>query len=155
MKTRTLVSIPIFILAVVAIFIFTSCGNDNGDDNGDVTPTWIGTWINLDYDGSVEGPGKIVITHIDGNDYRWAEYDKYDDPVPGIVVHATLTNQWTDSEGNLFIESIIDPEHPHPGYYLFKIHADNKTMETNGSEVDYPTEIDPAGEEYYIYYRQE
>ena len=105
MKTRMLVSIPIFVLAVAVIFIFASC-----DNNGGVTPSYVGTWINPDYDFSVGvgNAGKIVITHVDGNDYMCAEYDKYDDPLPGLLFPVTLTNQWTDSEGNLFIESIYD-----------------------------------------------
>jgi hypothetical protein len=151
MKTRMLVSITVFVLVAAVFLIFPSCGNDNGD----MTPTWIGTWINPDYDGTVEGGGKIKISYLVGDDYRWAEYDNSYDPSPGIWIVATVTNQWTDSEGNLFIEAIVDTESPNPDYRLCKIHADNQTMEMNVSEVDYPTEIDPAGDEYYIYYRQE
>lgn len=153
MKTGTCILLSIVSLVAAVIFISASCDNNNGG----VTPTWIGTWINPDYDGSVEGNnwGKMVITHIDGNDYRWAEYDKYDDPLPGIWIIAALTNQWTDSEGNLFIEAMVDTESPDPMYHLFKIHADNKTLETNWSDVDYPTEIDHAVENYGIFYRSE
>ncbi len=40
-------------------------------------------------------------------------------------------------------------------YELVMIHSDNQTMEFNMSEDNYPTEIDPAGEDDYgIYYRQ-
>ena len=64
MKTRNCVLFSIFLLVAAVIFIFASC------DNGAVTPTWLGTWINTDYDGSVEGgnSGKMVVTHVSGND---------------------------------------------------------------------------------------
>ena len=149
MKARTLVLTGIFLLVVAVIFIFASC------DNGGVTPTYIGTWINPDYDGTVEGgnAGKSVVTHVSGNDYMCTMYDKYDDTAPAMTVPFTVTTEWTDSEGNLFAESISYPPDPEVFYSLGKVHADNQTMESNGSEVGYPTEIDPAGEEYSIMYR--
>ena len=81
-------------------------------------------------------------------------YDKYDDTTPALTVPFTVTNEWTDSEGNFFTESISYPPDPELVYVLSKIHADNQTLEYNVSEVGYPTEIDPAGEDYGIYYRQ-
>jgi len=123
-------------------------------DNG-VTPSYIGTWINPDYDGGVGDSGKMVITHVSGDDYLCTMYVNHDDTVPEQTVPFTITNEWTDSEGNLFGESISYPGDPPVMYSLFKIHADNQTMEGNVSDIDYPTEIDPAGEDYFIMYRQE
>ena len=71
-----------------------------------------------------------------------------------MTVPFTVTTEWTDSEGNLFAEIISYPPDPEVFYSLGKVHADNQTMESNASEVGYPTEIDPAGEEYSIMYRQ-
>jgi len=145
MKTRPLVSILSFVFAAAVIFIFASC------DNGGVTPTFMGTWVNPDYDGTGT-PAKMVITHVSGNDYMCVVYENHDDTEPEGTIPVTVTNQWTDSEGNLFSEAISYADEVI--YGLSKIHADNQTIEVNNSYVDYPTEIDPNDEEYYIYYRQ-
>ncbi len=121
-----------------------------------IQASFLGTWINPDYDGTWDeggNAGKIVTTHVSGNDYMAALYINIDDTTPVLTVPSTVTNEWTDSEGNLFTESIVYP--PDGAMYsLGKLHADNQTSESNASEADYPTEIDPAGEEYVIYYRQ-
>lgn len=153
MKNRTFVAIPIIVLAVVVILIFASCDNA-------VTPLFEGTWVNSDYDGMLGGPigegfaAKMVIKHIDGNDYTCDLYTNHDETTSTQTVLFTVTNEWTDSEGNLFIEALTTIEPDHPDIYgLSKLHADNQTMETNSSLETYPTEIDPAGW-YGIYYRQ-
>jgi hypothetical protein len=131
------------------IFISASC------DNG-VTPDIVGTWVNSDYDGGAEeNGGKVVIAHVDGNDYTWTIYTNHDDTVPEFTVPFTVTDESTDSEGNLIVKAMSYPGDPSVVYSFSKIHADNQTMEYNASEVGYPTEIDPAGEDYGIYYRQE
>jgi hypothetical protein len=94
-------------------------------------------------------------THVSGDDYLCAMYVNHDDTTPEQTVPFTLTNEWTDSEGNLFVESISYPGDPPVMCSLSKIHADNQTLEVNTSDIDYPTEIDPAGEDYLIMYRQE
>ena len=149
MRTRTCVLFSIFLLVAAVIFISASC------DNGAVTPSMIGTWVNSDYDGGEEeNGGKVVIAHVDGNDYTWTIYTNHDDTVPEMTVPFTVTSETTDSEGNLFVEVISYPGDPEYMYSFSKIHADNQTLEYNVSEVGYPTEIDPAGEDYGIYYRQ-
>ena len=141
--------VSIFLLVAAVIFISASC------DNGAVTPTIVGTWVNSDYDGGVgENVGKAVIAHVSGNDYTWTMYTNHDDTVPEMTVAFTVTSEMTDSEGNLIVETISYPIDPEYMYSLSKVHADNQTFEANASDVDYPTEIDPAGEGYLIYYRQ-
>ena len=160
MKTRTLVLIQIFIFVVVAIFIFASCDTTGNGDG--VTPSIIGTWVNPDYDGLSgvgEGgpPAKVVMTNISGNEYTWDLYLNHDDTEPQGTVTMTVTNQWTDSEGNLFVEMEGLIPDGFTGYVLVKIHADNQTLEENISYDDYPTEIDPDeidGSDYIIFYRQ-
>jgi hypothetical protein len=97
----------------------------------------------------------MAITHVSDNDYQCAIYVNHDDTTPMQTVPFTITNEWTDSEGNLFGESISYPGDPPVMYSLSKIHADNQTLVVNTSDIDYPTEIDPAGEDYIIMYRQE
>ncbi len=115
----------------------------------------LGTWVNSDYDGGAgENVGKVVVSHVEGNDYIWTMYTNHDDTVPEGTVSFTVTSETTDSEGNLMIKAISYPGDPPVMYSLIKIHADNQTMEVTISFVDYPTEIDPTGEDYLIYYRQ-
>ena len=148
MKTRTLVLIPIFIFVVVAIFIFASC-----DNNGGVTPSFLGTWVNLDYGGGGP-PEKVVVTDSGDGTFTFVCYDTVSDTEPLFTFIKTLTDEWTDSEGNLFCK-VEGPQNSEYFYSLFKIHSDNQTMEVDSSEVDYPTEIVPDGEGYYqIFYRQ-
>jgi len=162
MKTRTFVFILILVLAVSVVFV-VSCDNGGvippSSGTSDISTTLSGTWINPDYDGTMfqenGNPAKVICTHISGNDYTWDFYFFHDDEVPIDTITWTLTDQWTDSEGNVFTRwyrDIGDGEH---AYGLAKIHADNETMEVMGSNVDYPAEIDPAGENYGIYSRPE
>jgi len=143
MKTGTLVSILIIVLvvALAAIFIFISC------NNGGVTPTIVGTWV--DPDG-----GKAVATDNGDGTFTMESYDSVSDTVPSVTLIMTLTDEWTDSEGNRFYKMEGPYPDPEYAYYLFKIHADNQTAEINISHDDYPTEIDPYGEDYVIMYRQ-
>ncbi|KKL50478.1 hypothetical protein LCGC14_2305090 [marine sediment metagenome] len=115
-------------------------------------PSVSGTWVNPDYDG--EGyPAKAVVTDNGDGTFTAVMYETVSDTEPFDTITMTVTNQWTDSEGNLFleVEGIVSDE---VIYELIKIHADNQTMEVNISYDGYPTEIDPAGEEYQIFYRQ-
>jgi hypothetical protein len=148
MRIRTCVLSSIFILVTAVIFISASCDNS-------VTPSIVGTWVNSDYDGGVgDNTGKAVIAHVDGDNYTWAGYINHDDTVPEYIVPFTVTNESTDSEGNLIIQSLSYPGDPPIMYSLSKIHADNQTMEGNVSDVDYPSEINPAGGDYFIMYRR-
>ena len=147
MRTRTCVLFSIFLLVAAVIFISASC------DNGASTMSMTGTWINSDYDGGAEGnSGKIVVAHVDGNDYTWTMYVNHDDTEG--TVSFTITEESTDSEGNHFFKAVSYPGDPAIYYSYSKVHADGQTMEGNASETGYPTEISPTGEEYFIYYRQ-
>jgi hypothetical protein len=147
MKARTFVFIPIIMVAVAVMFIFSSC------ENG-VTPSLYGTWVNSDYNGGGDSYfGKVDF--IDNGDGTITEklYENDFDTVPVNTVIATLTKEYTDSSGNLFAKFEAD----YGGglsYILSKVHADNMTCEANWSDVSYPTEINSGVAEYNIYYRQ-
>ncbi len=153
MKTRTLFVIPIIIF-VVAIFFFASCtttGDENGAVTPGVTPTLAGTWVNPDYDGEAL-PAKVVVIDNGDGTFTGSNYDTVSDTEPSLTSIVPVTDEWTDSEGNLFYK--VDLPAPIDMYELIKIHADNQTIEVNMNEFEYPTEIDPADESYGIYYRQ-
>ena len=160
MKNRTLISISIFVVVVAVIIIFVSCNTTgNGDGNGvgtpGGTPTLAGTWGNPDYDGAVGGPlGKTVITDNGDGTFTFVAYDTVSDTEPLATMIKTVTDEGTDSEGNLFYKAEGPQVDPAYVYTLIKIHSDNQTMEVDSSEVDYPTEIDLDNDYYGIYYRQ-
>lgn len=153
MKTRTCVLSSIFLVVLAMIFIVSSCENGG-------TTSILGTWVNSYYDGwsssdeLVSIPAKLVVTEADGKNYQVASYDNHDDTVPGLIALLPVTDEWTDSEGNLFISARFEDD-DETIYFLIKIHADNQTFEWARTYDDYPTEIDPTDEEYCILYRQE
>ena len=150
MKTRTLVSILIPVLVVAISFIYTSCASDG------VTPSFVGTWVNSDYDGVYPlGPGaKAVITDNGDGTYTNKIYVNVSDTEPAETQTATVTEEWTDSEGNLFMKAVVSTTGG-PLYCLCKVHADNKTYEGQADTDDYPTVLNPLDPNYYaIYSRQ-
>ncbi len=158
MKTRTLFVIPIFIFVIVAIFLFASC-TTTGDENGAVTPggtpSFVGTWVNLDNEGVEGSPAKFVSTDNSDGTVTSVCYDSVSDTVVLFTITLTVTDEWTDSDGNLFLK--LEGDTPFDPDYLFeliKIHADNQTMEVNADEFAYPTEMDPDNDYYAIWSRQ-
>jgi len=149
MRTRTCVLFSIFLLVAAVIFIFASC------DNGAVTPSYVGTWVNSDYDGtSGEGgaPAKVVVTKTSDTVFTVELYLNHDDTTPYETTTQTVTDEWTDLEGNIFLEIVFEAGGD-TLYSLSKLHADNQTLENALSLTDYPTTIDPNGW-YSIHYRQ-
>ena len=163
MKTKTLVVIPIFIFVVVAIFFFASCnttgnGDGNGDGNGAETPfgvlTLAGTWGNPDYNADVGGPpGKFTYTVNDDGTWTAVLYNTVSDTEPVYTMILTVTDEWTDPDGNLFYKAEFEFVSPEYLFELIKIHADNHTMEINMNEFEYPAEIDLDNDYYGIWNR--
>jgi hypothetical protein len=155
MKTRTLVSIPIFIVVVAAIFIFASC------DNG-VKPTIIGTWINADYDGMMMDPmgggypAKIVIEQ-EGEEIFGSWYNYTTDTVPLGTSSLNKDDEWYDTEGNYYLQhwSQADGDDPHIIYQLWRVNEDNDELEVMETFEGYANEIDDTAEGYFILYRDE
>ena len=149
MKTRTLVSICILILAV--LIIAGSCATDKMTYvSKDFEP--YGTWVNPDYDDIIEyakatyfpnGRAKLY-GKVNATDYWESEF--------------VITNKWVDSEGNVWYTS----RDRYAGstqwvYVLFKISDSGKTMEYAIVGSDYPSDLDPDNRTYTyrIVYRQE
>jgi hypothetical protein len=109
-----------------------------------------GTWINPDYDGT-GSPAKTITTDNGDGTFAAELYAYVSDTVPMATITVVVTDQWTDSEDNYWLNAInmmgdVDL------YQLTKIHSDGQTLETTLDDVDYPTEIDPSGW-YSVYYR--
>jgi hypothetical protein len=135
MKTRILVLL-ILLIPSVLFFLGGSCDSNGGG----VTATMTGTWVNPDYD-EVENSAKSVSTDNGDGTFTVANYDTVSDTEPKETFTVTLTDEWTDAEGNVFLKIYFMDN----GEHIYML-----------SDVDYPTEIDPdrADELYQIYYRQ-
>jgi len=85
----------------------------------------------------INADGTIQLYNTD-NTTRVYENDKY-----------TITDKWTDSEGNIWYKAIITyrassaVETTNPFYTLAKISNAGKILETVKHGYDYPTELDP------------
>ena len=144
MKTRTLLFI--FIL-LSAVFVLFAGGSKKEELNG--------TWINPDYDKTWKD-GKIIIKP--GGTYD--EYNMSYSDSPSLKWGYTITDKWTDFDGNIFYKFIVKSIYKEEvvrtstWYYLAKIDKTGNVYEYNDSVVDFPSEIDPNHGNYAIHYRQ-
>jgi hypothetical protein len=149
MKHKTLVvSLLGFVFSVVVFFIFISCEI--------IPPTLEGTWVNSQYvevDNIQHYPSKQIFSLYVDKSVWIAVFDHPDDPAPLHQEELTVTCELTDSEGNKYFK--FWSYWLYSGYTLLNVHADNQTLEGNSNSVDYPTEINPDGSHYLIWYRPE
>jgi hypothetical protein len=165
MKTRTYVSIMIFVLAL--LIIAGSCAPKKRIiiDLVEVIPEELyGTWINEEYKGSTPPFGKDVY-NPDGT-FEWyrTEPSPWETDVEileggwirGTYGTYTIEDKWTDSDGNVWYKVEV-VEVITSFYMLMKISDSNRVLEYMVGRVDYLTEIDPNDVQYRyrIYYRQE
>jgi len=156
MKTRTLASIMILVLAV--LIIAGSCATGKKAYVAQEDEELYGTWVNKEYNDwhyhakhVINADGTIFLYPTD-NSPRLIEEDKY-----------IITDKWHDSEGNIWYKAIItyqvqkSIEKTTPTYVLAKISNSGNILETVKSGVDYPTELSPDALQYKyeILYRQE
>ena len=147
MKTRTLASILIFILAVVIIAGSGTKKKRISDE--DLTNAYTGTWINSDY---VYKPKMVLYTG------KWELYNmKREKPV--CYGEIELMEKWIDSNGDIFFEYGWEcMNHGTVGYELVKISDSGNTMErlyTEGRMRVEEWDLDSIYYTYRIYYRQE
>ena len=156
MKTRTFVSILILVLAV--LIIVGSCATEKKAYIAKENEELYGNWVNSEYNDEshfarhiVNADGTIQLYPTD-HSTRVYENDKY-----------TITDKWTDSEGNIWYKAIITyrtsaaVDTTNPVYVLARISNGGKILETVKNGYEYPTELDPDTllYNYEILYRQE
>jgi hypothetical protein len=148
---RLMCIISIICISSLFFFIFTGCPSTGS--NGGVTPSLVGTWVNSDYEAdypSTPTPKAVITDNGDGT-YTEKIYATVAATVSDETFILTLSEEWTDSEGNRFLK-VFEPINGM--YALGKVHADNKTLEGNNNYVYYPTAIDQLDPSYSIHYRQ-
>jgi hypothetical protein len=112
------------------------------------------TWINPDNEGRGKYyPAKFVYR----SDGTWNKYIYVNEPSNSYGCGGgtyTLTDKWTDSEGNIWYKSTWWHTNGNSGYELVKISNSGETYEREWTGKGYPTEIDQNHKYYGIWYRQ-
>ena len=158
MKAIPYVSILILVLAV--LIVAGSCATGKKAYVATEDEELYGIWLNPEYDDTAGGqPGRMVIKNGTyeifalTNITRWLIQGEY-----------TITNKWTDSEGNVWYNYMVTKlwyqtgvTRTDPLYGLAKISNSGKTLERAYSGIEYPQELNPEALEfiYQIHYRQE
>ena len=154
MKTRTIVSILILVLAVLIIVGSCATGKKASVTERNLFKELSGTWVNTEYTGKWLGYEQKLIVYPDG---KFEYYLLTTDTNPlrqGYLL--TITEVWTDSEGIIWYKATLE-EAGGPYYELGKISESGNTWETIGDAINNPTEWDTSKTRYEYYeirYRQ-
>lgn len=152
MKTRTIVSILILVLAIMVIA--GSCTTMKSPDKM-VYERFCGTWANQDYEpkpGMVSPMAKVILNP----DGTFVYYQYLIQTGPNAVGTYTVEKRWKDADGNSFYHvETYSPLSTVTQYELWKIDKYAAVFEFNYSNIDYPEAIDPKDKRstYRIYYR--
>ena len=146
MKTRSLVSILILVLAV--LFVIGSCATGKKAVKAPIESVY-GAWANPDYNTAPHAakfktrPDGI----IEAANHTELEYKQY------LEVTFTIVDSWMDSDGNKYYKVDI-VRGINLSYELWRINETDSVFEYVWSEIEYPSEIDPNHLNYRIHYRQ-
>jgi hypothetical protein len=146
MKTRTLVSILILILAL--LIIVGNCATGSKAYNRDFKKDIVGTWVNSNYNENKWVTAKVVVKSDKTAEFYKRESDTW--PSPRTI---TIVDRWTDSDGNIYYKAEVASS-IRTNYELWKLNNAKTTWELMYRAVEYFTEIDPNNTYYRIYYRQ-
>ena len=156
MKTRTLISILIVVLAVMVLLMISCATRKKASlTNKNIYRELRGTWINTEYDVPLQSEpiAKIVVR-------RESIYEMFYDTSGtrpnyyGEIIF--IEDKWIDSEGNIWFKLRSEYHGVPTQYYeLNKLHSSGNVWELQWSSTDYPNEINPNSVTYRIRYRQE
>jgi hypothetical protein len=152
MKTRTLVSILIFVFVVLVIA--GSCATRRkAISDEDFFDVWSSTWVNTDYGGNT---GQKIIIHPDGTRECFSILTN---TKPGRIEKVTILDQWLDSKGTIWYRGHWECLTPHSskGYEMGKISNSGNTWKVIFASEDFPIEEwepDKFEYNYRIYYHQ-
>ena len=118
------------------------------------------TWVNKEYEGRADLSAKFV-------DYPASSktllYDHLSDSEPSYESTYTITEAWTDSDGNRWSKvrwtskdyPVTPQGQVYKGFSLCRTNASGSVYEEVWAEAGYPEELGPIGGTYGIWYRQE
>ena len=146
MKTRTFVSILIFVLAV--LIVVGSCATGKKAVKAPIESLY-GTWENPDYNTSDKNAKAII--RPDGTSVECSHTE--------LPMHSceegtfTIIESWMDSDGNKYYKVDL-VRGINTWYELWRINETDSVFEWVWSQIEYPSEIDPNHPNYRILYRQ-
>ena len=147
MKTKTLVSILILILAV--LIVVGSCATGKKAVKAPIESVY-GAWANPDYNTRSDFFAKLKIRPdgiIEVSSHTELEYQQFKERT------FTIIESWMESDGNKYYK--VDLVRGMETWYgLWRINETDTVLEYVRSNIEYPTEIDLTDEWYMIYYRQ-
>ena len=151
MKTRTVASILILVLAV--LIITGSCATDRKAYVAKENEELYGNWFNSEYNDSIRAARHII--NADGT----IQLHTTDDSPRVVAIHLyTITDKWYDSEGNIWYKQVWIYKTAYRTldtiYEIVRISNSGKTLELIFSEYDFPKGITADHPHYRIYYRQ-
>jgi len=128
-------------LTVLALLAFNSSQSYASDKNAYVAKEneeLFGTWVNEEYNNSTRSA--IWEFKADGT---WVMYRKTTDEISYEDGTYTITNKWTESNGDVCYKIIWKTDYlARSGYELRCISNSGSSMEAASSSSDYPTQID-------------
>ena len=146
MKTITLILAAILILGVPTVFAEDERKEISVEE---AMKAYCQTWVNNDYAGTMcevvripTPDGTVVGLSKEGADPNFPRYKR----------HFTITEAWTDHEGNILFKLPGKPV-SWPSE-MVKISNSGTVLETVYSYTDPPDEIDPSSDRYRIWYRK-
>jgi hypothetical protein len=154
MKTRTVVSILILILAVLIVVGSCATGKKAQMAEEDLFKKLSGTWVNTEYLGTWEFYEQKLVVYPDGKHEYYPLTTDTNPTRQGYFL--TITEAWTDSAGVIWYKAIF--KGPGTFYVLGKISDSGNTWEWISDGIEKPTEWDTTKtryEDYGIRYRQE
>ena len=156
MKTRKLVTILIFILAVLITAGSCATNKKTYVSSDYVLKELTGTWYNEEYENPTLMAWPKLIVHSDGSFEIFKEYAETTAPSRTIGKYISINEAWTDSKGNIWYPAKCKVDWTAQLLYeIGKICNAGEVLELVWSSIEFPAEIDSENLNYRIRYRQE
>ncbi len=155
MKTRTLVSIFILVLAVLISAGSCATNKKTYVSSDYVLKELTGTWYNEEYENPTLTAWPKLIVHSDGSFEIFKEYAETTAPSRTIGKYISINEAWTDPKGNIWYQVKCKVDWTAQTLYeTGNISNAGEVFELVWSSIEFPAEIDSENLNYNIYYRQ-
>ena len=139
--------ISLFVSAIIGLFVAVNIHAYDPSEKEEI----YGTWINPEY-GEMESyrPQKLIMNP----DGTWKRFRSRHDLSTPYIGTFTLTDKWTDSDGNIWYKQIWKYKTIETIYEIVRISNSGKTLEHIWSKYDFPKGITADHPNYRIFFRQ-